>query len=125
MKNLKALKDHDKNHKAQVDADLKAAEINDLEKSNSLRARRRQQSQTRKAIGFKEPEEEDDIDIPEDPVMEQMDNDAAKYERFLADSKNRKTKNTNVKLATEIRGIGKKEQDQAVLRSGDLFKEAP
>jgi len=51
--------------------------------------------------------------------MEKMDIDDAKYQRFLADKRTRKS----VTLATEVKGISRAEQDQAILRHDEMFKE--
>jgi len=104
-------------HKANVEiAEQEKAQKGEKD-GRSLRAKRRDQSAARAKLGFVEPEaEHENI---EDPIVDKLAIDDARFQKKIRESKMRKS----VKQITDINGISKEEQREAMLYQNEKFTE--
>jgi len=104
-------------HKSAVDI----KEQEDIQKGEadgrSLRAKRRDQAAARAKLGFVEPEAEHEH--IEDPIVDKLATDDARFQKKIRESKMRKS----VKIVAEISGLSKEEQREAQLYQNEKFTE--
>jgi len=91
-----------------------------VETSAQLRKKRLDYASKRKQMGFKDEGKDVATEGVEDPIFDKLAIDNRKYQKMLADSRERKS----VKIPTEVEGISKSEISQKVLElPGAIFKQ--
>ena len=90
-----------------------------METSNADRRKRLDYAKQRAKLGFKDTGKDVATEGVEDPVLDKLAIDDRKYQKMLADSRERKS----VRVPTEVEGISRKEISQKVLEMpGAIFK---
>lgn len=91
-----------------------------VEVGNSERKKRLEYAKKRAKLGFKDTDKDVATEGVEDPVLDKLTIDERKYQKMLADSRERKS----VKIPVEVEGISKQEIHQKVMEiPGAHFKQ--